>query len=173
VFPKTIAILLVVLISSRSDGGKPQSAQDFLIDPHMPGVFVSFEKTVSGQRPIFQGESTKRIVLSLHNNYRFPIAVATFDLGEGQVGITYEISSTDQSSNAKVPRGYSEEVLTMQEVTSGSHLSFSVPANHLSGSLYLRIPFELGLESRATKGGAAPLHFAVFYGSLLPPSAER
>lgn len=171
-FPKTVAILLVALIGSRSDHGKPQSAHDFLIDPHMPGVFVTFEKTISVQRPVFQGESTKRILLKLHNNYRFPIEVPTFNLSDGEVGVTYEISSMDQSSNAKIPRGYSQEVMTMQEVTPGDDLSFSIPANHLSNSLYLRIPFTLGLESRATKGGAAPQHFAIFYGSFLPPSTE-
>lgn len=170
-FVRTIGILLLALTGSRLEA-KSQSAHDFLVNPEMPGVFVTFERTIVGQRPVFEGESTSRILLKLHNNYRFPITVATFDLGDGGIGVTYEIGSTDQRSNKEIPRGYSEEVLTTQEVIPGGDLSFSVPANHLSPSLYLRIPFEFEAESRATRGGPAPQHFAVFYGISLPSSKQ-
>ena len=175
-FAKTISILLVFLIGvwlGPLNQTIAQSSQRVLIDESMPGVFVTFER--SGiRKPVFQGESEKGIWLRLHNNYRFPIEVPTFDLGKGrpEVGVTYEVGSVTQNSSSKPPSGYDEEVVTMNRVASGQDLLFSIPAEHLSDSTYLRIPFRIECETRTTKGGAAPQHFAIFYGSSLPNIAS-
>jgi hypothetical protein len=135
-----------------------------LIDATKPGLFVTFERA-GHRKPAFKGESNKGIWLKLHNNYQFEVEVPTFNLGiePDEIGVTHSVVSTLPDS--RTWSRYSEEVSTMVRLAPGESIVFSIPAEHLSESTYLRFPFTIESETRAKRGGPAPQHFAVFHGS--------
>jgi hypothetical protein len=179
-FTRVLLITLGALVFPwASLGGQTiqRTSCSLMIDKTLPGVYVSFQK--AGPRvPAFQGESTKGIWLRIHNNYHFSILISTFPLrGDGdhtqgahqeRLGVQYEVKSVSENRNINLPSGYQEEIITMSRLQPREDITFSIPAEHLSESTYIQIPFEIECESRATGGGAAPKHFAVFYGSSLP-----
>lgn len=135
------------------------ASSDILINKDMPGVFITAE------RSSIQQTGRAMYILKLHNNYRVPIEIPTFDFGNNQTGIVYEICSITKKTACEE---YGEELVTMDIVLAGHDLVFSIPSEHVSGSSYLRSQFNCDDEASAKRGGPVPQHFAILYGSSLP-----
>lgn len=168
------AIVCALAIASEADR---QSRQQVLLDDSKPGVYVTFERFGS-RAPEFEGESERRVWLTLHNNYLFSIVVPTFALREPQdcedphrsceVNVPYSVESVSPESDRTLPEGYTAELQTLLHVKPGDSLLFSIPAEHLNSTRYILVPFEIEDETGPQKGGIAPRHYAIFLGWLLP-----
>jgi hypothetical protein len=161
------------------------SPVDFLADKDMPGAFISFDRIGAVETGV-EGQTEQRIWLRFHNNYKFPITLKTFPLtgddpmfvskgSKSQIGVVYQIKSTngDRKKEALPEPDIVGHVFTAYPVESGEEVVFSVPAQHLSGPLYILVPFEIASETFASRRVSAPQHFAVFYGASLTRAAPR
>lgn len=141
--------------------------QSLLINPNMPGAFISFER-IGPRPPVFLGEGSTGIWLSIHNNYRVPIEIPTYGVEkQGEVGMIYDTVSLESSVSAKSVPGHHIDVSGMSRLDPGESLLFSVPAEDLPKSAYLRVQFHFDGEDTAAKGGPAPFHFAIIYGTIV------
>ena len=158
-----LAVGMYIYPSSKSGN------RDVLLNPDKPGVFISFEKT-GPREPRSAGESNNGVWLVLHNNYAFPILIpANGSDRSGEVGVIYYVEdSPDGNSESKHVRRRHSDVFSMPQLDPGKEMLFSLASEELSASESLRVRFEIGQEGSAPMGGPPPLHYAVFYGSLLP-----
>ncbi len=134
-------------------------AQEFVIDQTRPYVYIKLDH-VGTRAPILEGESTKGLWLRLVNNCRVPISVISHDTGtqDPGVAINHEVVMNDSSPvptllepesspayrhDTKAPPGYLFHVGTRTVIPPGGTLLFSVPANHVSPSWFLRVTFTL------------------------------
>jgi hypothetical protein len=157
------------------------ASQEFVIDQTMPYVYIKLDH-VGTRTPILEGESTKGLWLRLVNNCRVPISVISHDTGtrDPGVAINHEVVPNDIASiptllgpestppdrdDAKAPPGYLFHVGTRAVIPPGGTLLFSVPANHVSPSWFLRVPFTLVPANNHT---AQPSSQAVFTWTDLP-----
>jgi hypothetical protein len=149
--------------------GYPESKSkaSAVLDPKMPGVYISFEKT-GPREPSFPEQSHNGIWLRLHNNYRFPIRIPAYGSDRpGEVGVIYDVEDSDPDSQSKRVEGFHPDLYTNAQLDAGKDMLFSLTAEELPSSAYIRVRFEIDDESRATAGGPAPLHYAIFYASRL------
>jgi hypothetical protein len=84
------------------------------------------------------------------------------------VGVVYDLFEDSERGQPQTVRHFGEEVMTLVSIDPGEDLFFSVPVEHLTRRSEIWVPFEIELETRATKGGVPPQHFAVFWGSHMP-----
>jgi len=160
-------VVVTLWISAIGMQTKKHPIQSFLIDPKMPGTFIAFEK-VGSRSPVFLGEGSTGIWLSIHNNYRVPIEVPTYGVEkQGEVGMVYDTVSLETSVSANSVPGHHIDVSGTSRLDPGETLIFSIPAEDLPQSAYLRVRFHFDGEDSATKGGPAPFHFAVIYGTAV------
>jgi hypothetical protein len=133
--------------------------QEFVIDQTKPYVYIRFDH--EGTRvPVLEGESTKGLWLRLVNNCRVPISVLSNDTRTQNAGvvINYEVvandggpvpklvgpgSSSSEQSETKPPGGYSFHVGSRTVIAPGETLLFSVPANQVNPSWFVRATFKL------------------------------
>ena len=162
-----IAIGCAVGLVALADSVQPRT-QSILLDPTMPGAFVSVEK-IGPREPVSQGEGRMGIWLLLHNNYRFPIEIPTYSIDEnGGLGVVYDTDSEESEVPSSAAARNHIDAFGISQLKPGHTLSFSVPIEDIPESGSLRIHFNFVGENRATKGGPAPVHFAVFYGTAVP-----
>lgn len=167
--PVFIALLLVPWPHAGA-GGRCPASNTPLRDASRPGVYLE-----QRQRPK-SDQRARRIWLTLRNNYGFPITVGTYplddqtfvqDTASEEVGVVYDVGSTSHASDRVLRSADAPHVITGYLIKPGEDLRFSVPANDLAESKYLRIPFTMTAEDDATKLIAAPQHFALFYAATL------
>lgn len=169
-FPVTVAIFFFAGGGLRYAAS--QRPQFILIDPAAPGVYISLVKI--GQKAEARSQSGNNIWLSLHNNYRVPIEVPTYGSGvPGELGIVYDILPLEGSEAPKASFAHHVDVYSISLLQPDHSLLFSLPAEDIPDSAYLRISFHFEGERSAKKGGPAPLHFAIFYGSAIPKDVKH
>lgn len=163
----TSCVIVVLWISAigMQTHSRTRHFQSILINPSMPGAFITFVK-LGSRPPVFAGEGSSGIWLLMHNNYRVPIELPTYGVEKpGEVGMVYETIPAEPSASDNSRRHI--DVSGMSRLDPGGTLLFSIPAEDLPKSAYLRIQFHFDGEESATKGGPAPLHFAVIYGTAI------
>lgn len=160
-----VVVMLWISAIGVQTHSRTRHFQSILINPSMPGAFITFVK--AGYRPpVFAGEGSSGIWLLIHNNYRVPIEVPTYGVEKsGEVGMVYE--TIPEEASAPVNSGHHIDVSGMSRLDPGEALLFSIPAEDLPKSAYLRVEFHFDGEESATKGGPAPLHFAIIYGTAI------
>jgi hypothetical protein len=162
---KLTAISLLTAATFLHPGSK--SRNGVLLNRDMPGVFITFDKS-GAREPRSVGETGSGIWLRVHNNYRFPIQIpATGSDSLGEVGVLYDLEEPSVNSEPRFNRSH-HDVFSMSQLSPGENALFSLPSEELQASGALRVRFEIDDEDKATKGGPAPTHYAIFYGSLLP-----
>lgn len=180
--------LIVFLCLIRFDV-QEKASMPFLLDSSKPYVYLAFDH--AGDRtPIYPGEDKKGIWFKFVNNCRIPVAIKTFDPGNGDpgIGLQHEVipiptasfggilSSTDKSDRGqgraelKPPAGYSADLATLKRVEPGESVLFSVPLNHLSPQWYLRVEFTLDVSGQR---GDQPFSHAEFRWEALPRSVRE
>jgi len=133
--------------------------QEFVIDQTKPYVYIKFDH-LGTRAPILEGESPKGLWLRLVNNCRVPVSVLARDTGTRDPGVVIndEVVPSDiapapiligpepnssHRDKAKPPEGYDFHVGSRTMIRPGETLLFSVPANHVRPSWFLRVTFTL------------------------------
>jgi hypothetical protein len=157
-------------------------SQRVLLEKRAPGVYITSVGTYTSDYKA-EGESGKRAVLQLHNNYRFTIEVAVYNVEDEPifvgnkkmdvVGVVYDLDSYSEESEKQPTKRMSQEVLTGISLDSGESLMISVPFEHVTKDSEIRVPFQIAEESRSTIGGSDPQHFAVFMGKFMQDSEGK
>jgi len=152
-----------------------------LIDEDSPGSHVTYVGTYTSEYHA-KDESGKKVVLRLHNNYRFNIQVSTYNVEDEPVfvnkeradvlGVEYDLILYSGKRNETCSRRFTQELLTVIELGPGKELLFTVPIEHVTPRSEIRVPFTMGNERMTRKGGPPPEHCAVFLGKFLP-SGEK
>jgi len=152
------------------------------IDSTKPAVYIDFVRIGEGEK-LGNDESKEQVYLKLVNNSKWSIYVAAS--GNGKETFLYhkvererERSPTDEidAYNEEVPKGYRQIDLRSpdMELKSGQSVNFSVPRNHLTKNLKIRIDFYFDWEDdsdgpiQTTKSLYPPIESSVvFYSSNL------
>jgi hypothetical protein len=117
-------------------------------------VYIDIEKVGKG-KPIYADDSEERVWLKLVNNTKWSIYLGVFVFGdEENEGLFYDVErGKDESPNTEIPRGYNRGHSSSgdSELKSGNSITFSVPKNHLAGSLKIRIDFTYEWEYASEK----------------------
>lgn len=165
----------------------PQGRDSFIIDPSKPYVYIKFYR-LAERRPVSDTESRTGLWLRLTNNCRVPVIVRTFDPGTEDQGVAVEYDvipvvipiqggpvgsskSSKVEGEKEVPKGYSFDVGSVTTIPPGTDLLFSVPANHVNPSWYVRVKFEFGLPK--TNLGAQPVSYVTFSWSDIPAQYRK
>lgn len=177
-------LFFTVLINSVESQNKARSsikAAGIKLESRKPSIYITFEKT--GKRVALRDdESEKGVWLRLHNNMRYSIRFCVFGISDGEqlaffdknsdFGVNYEVEFFDESrflgtsSEAKsnalpdIPAGYPVGgICHYYELWPGKSVTFSVPAEHLTKGLLIRVPFKYEWEVESEDN---PSHFVYF-----------
>lgn len=171
---KTIAIVLLSCflcqpIIARHQNARVPSKEHLRKDK--PTVYIEFER--AGDRaPLRSGESNNGIWLRLHNNTKWPIVLDMQGAPSKEYGDALLIY--DELSGRRVTFERNCHVCSFNALGSGHSLLFSVPAEHLSKGLGIRIKFSYGWEDyNKVLAGQEPEHYVYFYSSQLPLSTQQ
>jgi hypothetical protein len=133
---------------------KPNFTKKAKIDPAKPSVYLDFERIGKGE-PLYADDIEDRVYLKLVNNTKWSIYVGAFVFGDDdkEIGLYHEIEKENNDlSNMETPKGYKQGDARSpdSELRSGKSISFSVPKNHLTNNLKIRVDFtydwEYGIE---------------------------
>jgi hypothetical protein len=148
------------------------TSKDVRLNKNKPHVFISFEREGKID-PLYEGESDRRIWLRLYNNSKWQIKFCSSPISPeykeyGETEITYEIERYQGSG--ETPGTSSSDSCGYLLLNSGKSIRFSIPREHLSYGLAVKIPFRYewetdpdGLESLLE-----PKHFVYFYSDDIP-----
>ncbi len=156
------------------------ASQRVLLDEKATGVYITFVDTYTSDYRT-EGESAKRAIFRLRNNYRFTVEVAVYNVEDEPilisnkkldvVGVTYDLDSYSDEGEKQPTKRFGNEILTGISLDSGEELLFSVPLEHVTKHSEIRVPFQIAAESRTTKGGTE--HFAFFMGQFMPDEERK
>jgi hypothetical protein len=151
------------------------ASQSVLLDEKATGVYITFVDTYNSDYRA-EGETGKRVIFRLHNNYRFTVEVAVYNVEDEPilvgnkkvdvVGVTYDLDCYSEEREKQPTKHFGSEILTVISLNAGEDLLFSVPIEHVTKRSEIRVPFQIAAESRTTKGGTE--HFAFFMGQFMP-----
>ena len=151
----------------------PQTATKLSLDIAKPIVYIEFDH--AGMRtPVQDGEPSKGFWLRLVNNSAIPIVVQANStstdpnmtiLSDIVVAVQRKMPKTG-SIRQKMPSGYGSDTGTPLTIEPGKSLVFSVPANHVSRTWSMQVPFQFSLP--AVKQGVQPLCLAEFTWEDIP-----
>jgi len=144
-------ILIFIGVVAAACFAQPPRLDTPLIDRKQSSVYIVFRRMGPGV-PLSDDETKERTWLSLRNNTRWPISVATFGLpdeySETETGLMYTVEAPGAyAPDAPLPIGYEFDVGTSTEIGPGQELRFSVPRNHLGPGLGIRVKFGFKWES--------------------------
>lgn len=144
-----------------------------------PSVYLTFEKIIT-DKPLFQGESNKRILLRFNNNTIWNVYIGTFAVEKeyGDFGVPYEVNVlpnaiVSDTKNSIVPSGYKISS-SVKTISPGQSFLFSIPEEHLPDNLFITISFTYEWEEGyfAGGGGIEIMHKISFLPSQLPKSKQ-
>ena len=168
---RSIAIILVsiLIIGSVCAQKKEASNTDVRVIKSKPHVYIDFEREAKIE-PLHEGESGHRIWLRLRNNSKWKILFCSDIVPKeyGQIGITYEIERYD--GDGETPGAGSSDSCGYTELKAGRSLNFSVPREHLSNGLKIKIQYRYGWEFdfHGSDNQSEPEHYVSFYSSNIP-----
>jgi len=134
-----------------------------------PHVFVSYERR-GKIAPLYAGESGERIWLQFHNNSKWKVMFCSGAVPKeyGDTEVTYELER--YKGSGETPDTQSSDSCAYLLLESGDSVRFSVPREHLSDGLALRIQFRYQWENDpdGSDNLLEPKHFVYFYSEDLP-----
>ena len=162
--------------SSRTSGLSSQ----FVIDENRPYVYLRFDHIGTGVR-FSDGEPPNRVWFRFVNNCDMGIVLRTFGAPDGslkdEVGVIHyvvkdepilEVTSyigngpparnkkgSESRETAKLPMGYDADLSSVEHISPGNSLLFSIPVTHLSKSWHIEIPYKFDVP--AGKGPRQPI----------------
>jgi len=170
-----IAALLFVstsVMGQGSEGGKVGHLKSdidcqVIVDNKNPSAYLDCIRSDKGKRHLYS-DSTNRVWLKLVNNSIWSIRLLTFSGvgGLGERGVFHRVEKIrGWLPPDSAPSGYTipDTGFRSFEVLSGDSLLLSVPANHLSENLMVRIDFSYQWENReAISSRSLPTHSVTF-----------
>ena len=163
----------------RASRHKAKNLTIVLLDEKASGPYITYVKSYTSEYRT-RDESGRRAIFRFHNNYRFPVEVSVYNVEDEDmvierskakvnvVGVVYDLFEDSERGQPRTVRHFGEEVMTLVSIDPGEDLFFSVRVEQLTGRSEIWVPFEIELETRTTKRGVPPQHFAVFWGSHMP-----
>ncbi|MCL4797466.1 MAG: hypothetical protein KJZ84_23080 [Bryobacteraceae bacterium] len=173
------SFILICLVSGVLSGQSPDRA-GFLIDADRPFVDIVFDRT-GPWIPVFDGESSHGLWLTLRNNCAYPIMVDTIT-GPKQNGVllVHEIREViggfpHPPSDSRVPPPLSNtyrgrDIRNSMQVLPGRTLQFGMPIEHITRSTWVRIEFDILFPKRPS--GRQPRMYLDYYWIDLPKEAQ-
>jgi hypothetical protein len=139
------------------------------LDKSKPNVYIAFERR-GPWKPLKKFESRSRVWLRLINNSRWNIAACMWDVSKeyGEKELVYEVETFDPKHRVQAPITTNPEgSCPRMSVIPGTSILFSVPHEHLSDGLAIKIQFRYEWETDPDGYASAlePKHFAYFYSS--------
>lgn len=176
-----------------------EEEEDVRLRKDKPTVYITFERT-GERRPLEEGESNKGVWLRLHNNTRWKIKIAAFNVPESpsspkdgkEVGLYYEVEMVNHSGEGQFVRGAKESSKTKENsdlpigyrkggvishtwIQPGDSLIFSIPREHLTKDLKIYVGFQYEWEKRKGYVGidGEPEHHVYFSSNDLPKMSSK
>lgn len=138
-----------------------------------PHVFVSFEREGKID-PLYDGQSDRRVWLRFHNNSRWQVMFCSSPVPKeyGETEVAYEIER--YKGSGETPGTRSSDDCGYLLVEPGESILFSVPREHLSKGLVVRIPFRYKWENNADGSDnlLEPKHFVYFHSEDIPNKSQ-
>lgn len=181
--------LFVCMMFAHQTANTQSSEANLKVSPDKPSIYITFEKRGS-RVPLRDDEKGLGIFLRLHNNLKASIRFCAFGISNGEqmalyseggeIGINYEVDreitvSSVGTSGVRGPKKEIDSALPIGypvggvchsfELASGTSLGFTVPAEHLSQGLSIKIPFSYQWEGASEE---KPSHYVSFSSSDLP-----
>jgi hypothetical protein len=134
-----------------------------------PHVFINYERQ-GNIAPMYEGESNARIWLRLHNNSKWQIMFCSGAVPKeyGEAEITYELERYKGMGDVSGTR--SSDICAYRLLKSGDSVLFSIPREHLTEGVALKIQFRYIWEND-TDGSdnlLEPKHFVYFFSEDIP-----
>jgi len=154
---------------------KIKSSKDIRLTANKPSVYITFEKQ-GKRKKLNTGDGDEGIWLRLHNNSIWEIGVCMFDVPKefGDKEITYEVEKNKKLKNlSDVPVSKDPKSSCLLGLMKpGDSVSFSVPREHLSSGLSIKVNFLYiwDIDPDGFISGLEPKHFVYFYSSEIPKS---
>lgn len=166
-----ITVILATLSTSIVAQSSKITSADVRLKKAEPNVYISLERQGAWQ-PIKRSESKSRVWLRLHNNSKWDILTCMWDIPKvyGDKDIPYEVETIDRLSRNKLPTMTNrEDSCGMEFIESGKSVVFSIPREHLSDGLAIKVQFryEWEIDDDGFINDEEPRHFAYFYSSGL------
>jgi hypothetical protein len=184
-------LFLILTFHLATAFAQNEHAQNFVIDPSKPYVYLKFDH-IGSRKPTQKDEGNTGLWLRVVNNCRIPILFLSFTMPDGEAGVGLmdevietepmlqiftpeeekEIAQREELRKAKhKPEGYSSETPGVLRVQPGSEILFSVPLNHVDDDWYLRVRFALDLNKPSASVG--PFTYLPFYKWDIPREQRR
>ena len=171
---KTVVTVLIACILCQTAIAHAQNikaSSKARLKKDKPTVYIEFER-MGDRKPLRVGESNTGIWLRLHNNTKWSIILNMQDVPSkdyGDASLFY-----DELSGQKITFERSCHVCSFNALGSGRSLLFSIPAEHLSEGLGIRIQFSYGWEDlNKVFAGQEPQHYVLFYSAQLPTDVRK
>lgn len=154
-----------------------QVATKLALDAKNPIVYIAFDH--AGPRtPVQEGEPARGLWLRLVNNSTVAIVVqANSTSTDANMTILPDTITANRGKmpkagpvSQKMPSGYASDTGTPITIDPGKSLVFSVPANHVSQTWSMQVPFQFSLP--AVSKGVQPICLAQFTWDDIPAPAK-
>lgn len=168
---KAVPILVMMTALTLSS----QEVPKVVLNVAKPIVYVEFDHT-GPREPVEDGEPKLGLWLRLVNNSVIPIDVEVMNTAtkSGFLLLPDVITPIEQRipqsgpTHERMPLGYASGLGTVQTISPGKDLVFSVPVNHVSPNWFMQVPFRFSLPP--VKEGGQPICYAPFIWEDLPQS---
>jgi hypothetical protein len=163
----------LVLLMIGGLHAEPHGQAKLALDETEPIVYIQFDHA-GPRQAVREGEPPNGLWLRLINNSVLPIVVRTNGSAtDSTMTLVPDVITAIKGKipksgpiRGKMPSGYSSDTGSFLSVDPGKSLVFSVPANHVSHSWYMQVPFEFSLPP--VKEGIQPICYAEFTWEDLP-----
>jgi hypothetical protein len=158
-----VIILAVCLIPCLAQKRETRSS-DVRIVKNLPNVYLSFEREGKIES-LYEGESNQRVWLRFHNNSKWKVMFCSSPVPKkyGETDADYEIER--YKGSGEIPGTRNSDTCGYLLLDSGKSVLFSVPKEHLTKGLAIKIQFryEWEIEPDGTDNLLEPKHYAFFY----------
>jgi hypothetical protein len=140
-----------------------------LVDKRRPAVFISYLRSADLE-PLKTGYGRRHLLFKITNNTQWPVWLEMNGVPNeyGDAGLFYTIESRD---DGKVEIDSRCHVCSVNPLSSGRSVVFSIPADYVRKDARLRIAYSFAWErDNEAIGGSHSTHSVEFYFSYLPES---
>lgn len=169
-----MVVSMGVLIVSAQRSKPKTGSQEVRVISDKPSVYITYDR-VGKRKPLDAGESDEGIWLRFHNNTKWTIIYAAYDIPQlyGDVGMYYILEPVSKDKVADMPdlpKGYElGHVYSTSRLKSGGSVLFSIPREHLPKGSMLRVKFSYEWENQDDVfANREAEHFVIFRASKLP-----
>lgn len=150
-----VSVLAIVAILSCPVDGTVASGKSVRLVRSKPLVYITLER-IGARTPLYLNESNVGAWLRLHNNSRWPVALAVGGIEKeyGEALVPYDVVIGGARGGDVVPRGYAlGDAHTEVTLVPGRSIVFSVPREHLAAGASIRVPFNFPWDRRPGYAG--------------------